>query len=397
MVAGHLQEKNGIYYAVLSYRDSAGKRHQPWINTGLSVKGNKKKAEKLLEKLRRQYDTPSGDAGDLNGTMLFADYMEYWLKIIKGSVEVTTYSSYTFNVKKKIVPYFRSKNITLAGLQAKHLQTFYLHELETLAGSSVQREHANIHKALKYAVQLDLIPFNPADRVERPKADKYVSQYYTAEEMETFLEVSKDHKMALLFQMTAFYGLRRSEVIGLKWDSIDFDSNLFTIRHVVTQAEVDGKSTLIQADRAKNKSSVRSMPLVGGIRERLLTLKEQQKNNRKICGDCYNTDFLGYVFVDEMGNLYKPNTVSDAFQSLIKKHGLRKIRFHDIRHSCASLLLKNGVNLKLIQEWLGHSDISTTMNIYAHLDTTAKDVSANTMSQALSLPEYNGGYGWQRN
>lgn len=214
--------------------------------------------------------------------------------------------------------------------------------------------------------------------------------------METFLEVSKDHKMALLFQMTAFYGLRRSEVIGLKWDSIDFDSNLFTIRHVVTQAEVDGKSTLIQADRAKNKSSVRSMPLVGGIRERLLTLKEQQKNNRKICGHCYNTDFLGYVFVDEMGNLYKPNTVSDAFQSLIKKHGLRKIRFHDIRHSCASLLLKNGVNLKLIQEWLGHSDISTTMNIYAHLDTTAKDVSANTMSQALSLPEYNGGYGWQK-
>ena len=98
-----------------------------------------------------------------------------------------------------------------------------------------------------------------------------------------------------------------------------------------------------------------------------------------------------------MGNLYKPNTVSDAFQSLIKKHGLRKIRFHDIRHSCASLLLKNGVNLKLIQEWLGHSDISTTMNIYAHLDTSAKDVSANTMSQALSLPEYNGGYGWQRN
>ena len=108
-------------------------------------------------------------------------------------------------------------------------------------------------------------------------------------------------------------------------------------------------------------------------------------------------DFLGYVFVDEMGNLYKPDMVSETFQKLLNKHGLRKIRFHDIRHSCASLLLKNGVNLKLIQEWLGHSDISTTMNIYAHLDTTAKDVSAAAMSQALSLPEYNGGYGWQRN
>ncbi len=83
-----------------------------------------------------------------------------------------------------------------------------------------------------------------------------------------------------------------------------------------------------------------------------------------------------------MGSLYRPNMVSDSFAALLKKHGLRKIRFHDIRHSCASLLWKNGVNLKLIQEWLGHSDISTTMNIYAHLDTTTKDVSAAAMSQA---------------
>ena len=339
-----------------------------------------------------------GDQGNGEAySPFFANYMEHWLKIIKGSVEVTTYGSYSTNVTKKIVPYFREKNLTLAGLQAKHLQTFYLHELETVSGSSVHREHANIHKALKYAVQLDLIPFNPADRVERPKAQKHVSTYYTAEEMEQFLELTKAHKLALLFQMTAFYGLRRSEVIGLKWDNIDFDSSIFTIRHVVTQTNVEGKSTLIQADRAKNKSSVRSLPLVGGIRERLEALQGQQEKNKEICGDCYNQDFLGYVFVDEMGNLYKPDMVSETFQKLLNKHGLRKIRFHDIRHSCASLLLKNGVNLKLIQEWLGHSDISTTMNIYAHLDTTAKDVSAAAMSQALSLPEYNGGYGWQRN
>lgn len=397
MVAGHLQEKNGVYYAVLSYRDATGKRKQPWINTGLPVKGNKKKAEKKLDELRKKYEVQVGGSGELCSTMLFADYMEHWLKIIKGSVEVTTYGSYSINVTKKIAPYFREKNLTLAGLQAKHLQTFYLHELETVSGSSVQREHANIHKALKYAVQLDLIPFNPADRVERPKAQKHVSVYYTAEEMEQFLELTKAHKLALLFQMTAFYGLRRSEVIGLKWDNIDFDSSIFTIRHVVTQTNVEGKSTLIQADRAKTKSSVRSLPLVGGIRERLEALQGQQEKNKEICGDCYNQDFLGYVFVDEMGNLYKPDMVSETFQKLLNKHGLRKIRFHDIRHSCASLLLKNGVNLKLIQEWLGHSDISTTMNIYAHLDTTAKDVSAAAMSQALSLPEYNGGYGWQRN
>ena len=397
MVAGHLQEKNGIYYVVLSYRDAAtGKRRQPWINTGLPVKGNKKKAEKMLDVLRRKYDAPGESAGDLSGTMLFADYMEHWLKIIKGSVEVTTYSNYTSNVLKKIVPYFRKKGLTLGGLQAKHLQAFYLHELEHISGTSVQKEHANIHKALKYAVQLDLIPSNPADRVERPKKTTAVSQYYSAEEMERFLELTKDHKLALLFQMTAFYGLRRSEIVGLMWDNIDFESNIITIRHVVTQVQVDGKATLVEADRAKNRSSVRSLPLVGDIRERLLRMKRLQAVNREICGNSYNRDFLGYVFVDEMGNLYKPNMVSESFRKVLKKHGLRKIKFHDIRHSCASLLLKNGVNPKLIQEWLGHSDISTTMNIYAHLDTTSKDISAAAMSQALSLPEFKGTYGWQR-
>lgn len=160
---------------------------------------------------------------------------------------------------------------------------------------------------------------------------------------------------------------------------------------------IDGKCEIVCADRAKTKSSLRSLPLVANIREKLLALKEQQKENERICGNCCNRDYDGYVFVDAMGNIFNPRNLSSNFSKLLEMKGLRHIRFHDIRHSCASLLLKNGVNLKLIQEWLGHSDISTTMNIYAHLDTSAKDVSANTMSQALSLPEYNGGYGWQRN
>ena len=116
-------------------------------------------------------------------------------------------------------------------------------------------------------------------------------------------------------------------------------------------------------------------------------MKEQQKENKRICGNCYNQKFKGYLFVDEMGNLILPNTVSESFGKLLKAHGLRKIRFHDLRHSCASLLLKQGVPMKQIQEWLGHSDISTTANIYAHLDSQSKQLSAATMEKALALPE----------
>ena len=97
-----------------------------------------------------------------------------------------------------------------------------------------------------------------------------------------------------------------------------------------------------------------------------------------------------------MGNIFNPRNLSSNFSKLLEMNGLRHIRFHDLWHSCASLLLANDGPMKQIQEWLGHSDISTTMNIYAHLDTTAKDVSAAAMSQALSLPDWGGGYGWQR-
>jgi len=200
-------------------------------------------------------------------------------------VEKTTFSSYTQMVKGKIAPYFRNTGLTLDGIQAKHIQSFYLHELKTVSPGTVIHYHANIHKALKYAVKMDLIPFNPADKVERPKKQRYIADYYRQEELERLLEASKDHPYSLLIQMTAFYGLRRSEALGLKWDAIDFERDTITIKHIVTNAKIDGKCEIVCADRAKTKSSLRSLPLVSNIREKLLALREQQKENRRVCGN----------------------------------------------------------------------------------------------------------------
>ena len=290
-------------------------------------------------------------------------------------------------MKNHIVPYFEPTGITLGGLQARHIQSFYLHELETLKATSVLRQHANLHKALKYAVKLDLIPGNPVDKVERPKPEKYLAAYYTAEEMEQLFEASRGHRLELVIQFAAFYGLRRGEVLGLRWDAVDFEAGTLTIRHIVTSTNLEAKHVLVEADRAKTKSSLRTLPLVASFAQRLRALKEQQAYNEKLCGNCYKQKYKGYLFVDEMGNLILPNAVTDGFARLLADHGLRKIRFHDLRHSCASLLLKQGVPMKQIQEWLGHSDIATTANIYAHLDSQSKQLSAATMEQALPLPE----------
>lgn len=386
MVAGHLQEKNGYYYAVLSYTDSNGKRRQPWIPTGLPVKGNKKRAEQMLLDIRRDFVSPSTSNGEeLSTDMQFADFMEAWLEIAKCSIVQTTIASYTQMVKGKIVPYFKNKRITLRELQASDIQSFYMHELKTLSANSVIHEHANIHKALKYAVKMGLIPYNPSDKVERPKMQKYIADYYRVDELNQLIEATKDHPYGLLIRMTAFYGFRRSEVIGLRWDAIDFQNNVITVKHVVTEADVDGKRQIFREDRAKTQSSLRSLPLIGNIRELLLAQKKQQEENKRICGKAYNTEFDGYVFVDAMGNLIRPDDISRNFGSILKKNGLRHIRFHDLRHSCASALIANDIPIKEIQEWLGHSDIQTTANIYSHLEFSAKNTSAAVMESALNL------------
>ena len=389
MIAGHLQIKNDNYYMVLNYTDANGKRRQPWIPTGLPAKGNKRRAEKLLLDTRKSFVPPvvSKENEDISSDMLFADYMELWLEIIRSSVEKTTFSSYTQMVKGKIAPYFRNTGLTLEGIQAKHIQSFYLHELKTVSPGTVIHYHANIHKALKYAVKMDLIPFNPADKVERPKKQRYIADYYRQEELERLLEASKDHPYSLLIQMTAFYGLRRSEALGLKWDAIDFDQNTITIRHTVTSCDLDGKRVLVASDTTKTKSSMRTLPLVPFMRERLLTLKEEQQENRRLCGRSYIKDYLEYVCVNEIGDLIKPLYVTESFPKLLKAKGMRQIRYHDLRHSCASLLLANGVPMKQIQEWLGHSDFSTTANIYAHLDYSSKLTSADAMLNGLGFAQ----------
>ena len=380
MVAGHLHEKNGYYYIILNLTDSAGRRKPKWISTGLTIKGNKKRAEQMLMEERRKY--ANAKTGD---DVLFADFMEQWLEIVKSTVSIPTYSSYVNAVKSIIAPYFRKKKILLRDLQAHDIQMFYQEQLQRVKASSVIHYHANIHKALKYAVKNDMIPSNPADKVERPKQDKFYGNFYDRDELNKLFEAVAGTKLELPILLGAFYGLRRSEIVGLKWSAIDFEQNTITISHTVTSCNLDGKCVIVAKDTTKTKSSRRTLPLVPYFHEKLLAVKAQQGRNQKLCGRSYNREFLEYICVDDIGDRFKPNYITSQFPKLLERNGFRKIRFHDLRHSCASLLLASGVPMKHIQEWLGHSDFSTTANIYAHLDYSSKLTSASAMESNFHL------------
>ena len=390
MVAGHLQEKNGMFYVVLNYRDENGKRKTPWISTNLPVKGNKKRAENFMMDVRRNFVPPNVQRIEereamQKGDILFTDFLLKWLRVAKSTVKLTTYASYEMMATRIIIPYFETLNIKLKELTTEDIQEFYSAQLERVSANTVIHYHAVIHRALKYAVKIKTIQSNPAVNVERPRKEKFIGSFYDKKEINTLFDIIQGHPLEVAIKLAAFYGLRREEIIGLKWTAIDFENNTLTIQHTVTECNLDGKHIEVASDTAKTDSSLRTMPLVTNFREMLLAKKEKQEHYRKLCGRSYCKEYLDYIFVNEMGERWKPRYLSDGFKRILEQNGLRRIRFHDLRHTCASLLLANNVPMKKIQEWLGHSDFSTTANTYAHLDYQSKISSAEAMLTGLSM------------
>lgn len=384
MVAGHLAEKNDSYYVVLNYKNLENKRVQKWIPTGLPVKGNKRKAENMLQDTRKNFKIPTS----LDEEILFSEFLKKWLAIVKPNLAVTTYAEYHRTIEHSIAPYFTARKIRLVDLKPKDIQEFYQHETDErpISTNSLLRYHANIRKALQYAFKLELITSNPADKVERPKAKPYIANYLTEDSINLMLVCFQGSTIEIPVMLSCIYGLRRSEALGLRWSAIDFVNRTISIDHTVISAKLDKEWELFLVDGTKTKSSTRTLPLIPQMEDYLNELKEKQAMNKAIMGNSYNTAYEDYICVDAIGNLILPYYVTDKFRREIQKYGLPKIRFHDLRHSCASILLANGVDLKLIQQWLGHSNYATTANIYAHVDYRSKISTANVLNNSLRLP-----------
>jgi integrase len=375
-MTGSLQIKSNKYYAVLELHDRDGNRKRKWVGTGLAVKGNKRAAEAFLTKTIQQYEDASVDfAPDI----LFVDFMYLWLESVKNSIEPNSYESYNDVITRYVKSYFEGRRVKLQKLDPLTIQQMYNHYMDKgLSSTTVLKIHANVRKALQYAVKMNIIPYNPADRVEKPKKRKYIASYYDETQIAALLEAARGEPMYTAILLTAFYGLRRSEVLGLKWKNVDFTNATLTICETVVEYK-----NVYEKQSTKTESSRRTLPLTPDIQAHLERLREEQAENRAFFGREYIEN--DYVCKRADGAMFRPNYVTERFYHIIRKKGLPRIRFHDLRHSAATMLLAAGFSLKEIQEWLGHSDISTTANIYAHLQYKAKQDMAASMSEHLRI------------
>ena len=198
-------------------------------------------------------------------------------------------------------------------------------------------------------------------------------------------EAIKGHKLELGVILASYYGLRRGEVVGLRWESIDFEKNTITIEHTVVVAQDNGKKKIIASDTTKNKSSFRTLPLVPVFRDKLLSLRDEQNYYRKLCGKSYNNKESQYIYTDALGNRIRPDYLMQEFPEWMIKNGFRRLRSHDLRHSCVGLTMANEVPMERIRDWVGHSDIRTTVNIYGHLEYQSKKKTAKIIEKSLPL------------
>ena len=376
-MTGSLQVKGGAYYAVLNFKNENGKRRQKWIHTGLPAKGNKREANAVLNKLLAEFE---GREAILSKDIMFLDFMYTWLDTINvaKAIDPNTHESYLDSINRYVKPFFINRKIKLPEIKAFLIQNFYNSLLANgLSGNTVLKVHANVHTALQHAFNLELVPCNQADKVKLPKKEEFVGNFYTVDEVNQLLRIFKDEAMYLTVLLTVFYGFRRSEVLGLKWKNFDMVGNTLTVQGVRVRS---GKINSLEKPRTKNKTSHRTLPLVPEVKEVLLSIMELQQEDKALLGSAYNES--EYVCKWPDGRPFLPNYISTRFRKVVSKSNLPVYRFHDLRHSAASMLLKKGFSLKDIQVWLGHSSIATTSR-YAHIDSQDKEEMAATLGKIV--------------
>lgn len=377
-------EKSGHYYILVQWNEH-GKRFRKNCATGLAATAkNKRKAEKLRQQTLAEWEQKiCPNYSDI----LFSDYLRLWLEEIEPTVSPSTFYEYRLQVNNRICPWFDERSIKLVDLTAQDIEAFYRKKLfeEQVKAVTIHRYHSNIHKALRRAVQTGRLRQNPADNVLMPQKQKYIGAYYTVEELRYLLEHVRGESIEVPVTLAIWLGFRRGEAIGLRWSDVDFARSTICVQgSISTRCGRKTKSAdAIYYKAPKTPSSYRVLALPRELSTYLHDLRRRQQKQRLLLGSAYHTEWSDYVCVDAVGQLIKPDLVTRNFPLLLERIGLRHIRFHDLRHSCATLLLEEGASLKEVQDWLGHKNFTLTADTYAHVTVRARSKLAATLSDAI--------------
>ena len=359
---GHIKKRGKNWSVIIELpKDTVtGKRKQKWY----TVKGNKSEAEKFLTEKLRELDT--GIFTD-NKKMKFGEYLDYWLKeYCYNNLSINTVEGYEQYIEKHIKPILG--NIELEKLKPLQLQNFYSEKLKNgklnkkggLSKQTVRSLHRIIHRALTQAVKWQLVIRNVSDCVEPPKPVKYEAKFLNDEQTNILIEKSKTSDIYIPVIIAIYTGMRRGEVLGLTWKNINFEK-----KYIRVMQELSCTKQGLKILPPKTKKSVRNIAIPDTLIKILKNHRAKQTKNRLLLGKEYFCTDMVCTYPN--GKLFYPKRFSAKFHELLEKNNLPIIRFHDLRHSHASLLVKLGIQPKVISERLGHSNIGITMDLYSHL------------------------------
>ena len=381
---GKVYERNGYWYIQLDFKDKKGKRHQPSRTTSLPVKGNKKRAEAEMQKMMDEYRYQ--EEMEISEDVSVSDFVRDWLSRQTGQRD-STLEGYAYRANK-IINYPPFKTLKIGRLTSVEVNSFCSEMLksgkknqktgkeEPLAVRTV-REYKNIlSAACDDAIAYKILETNPARAVKvtgkRNRDFEEEMLFLTVDELNNLINYLKGdikiddkpapehyHKLAPMAYFCGYYGLRRSELLGLTWSAVSFSKKTIRIGRTVTRV-----TTTHEEDDTKSTSSKRTLPLSKTAIKVLQDIQAEQARAKEFYGKKYHQS--DYVFTWDDGRTYDPNYITRTFNKATADFGRPEITLHKLRHSCATLLLDQHWDIKKVQHWLGHSDATVTLNIYAH-------------------------------
>lgn len=344
---GHITKKGNRYYIVVDI--GAGyDRKQKWLSGFDTKKQAEKELPRVLSELNQgTYVEPS--------SQLYSDFIDAWIKNKKSKLSANAFENYSMNIRKHIKPSLG--RFKLSKLNSLAIDNFYT-ELEDngLSSATIRKIHTIVRSSLEYAKQYQFISRNPAAVVKPPTVEHKDIEVWEEKDMVHFLDAVKDEHDYIVYHLALYTGMRKGEILGLKWNDIDFDNAKIRIMRSYSKTGFS---------KGKTASARRVIDIDDNTVEELKKRRKVVSANKLECGKDYNNQDL--VFCRAEGSPVDVRNVNRRFTKLIERNELKKIRFHDLRHTHATIMLGMGIPVKIVSERLGHEKVELTLNTYAHL------------------------------